>query len=216
MARDTQAISSASGDPGEAWPDVPGVPLNVARDSEIFGEGEPADQIYRVVSGTVRLYRVLCDGRRQIQAFHFPGDLFGLEPTLEHGLGAEAVSDCQVLAFRRRDLMALAAADGAAASRFWALVTRELRRSQDHILMLGRRSASERVACFLTDFAARLRAGATFELPMGRQDMADFLGLTVETVSRVLTQFQSDGLIRLPTCRRVVLRDADGLAQLCA
>lgn len=200
----------------EPWPDLPGLALDYGRDCEIFGEGEPAERIYRVLSGVVRTYRVLADGRRQIQDFFFPGDLFGLEASIQHGLSAEAVTDCQIVAIRRRDLMKLAATDPATAARFWSLIARELRRSQDHILMLGRRSAAERVAAFLSDSAARLHAGDSFELPMGRQDMADFLGLTVETVSRVLTQFQSDGLIRLPRCRRVVLRDAAGLTQLCA
>ena len=202
--------------PQTAWPEMAGVVMTFGRDEEIFGEGEPADCLYRVVSGAVRTFRVLTDGRRQINDFYLPSDLFGLDATTEHRLTAEAVSDSRILVVRRRAVMELAARDPAVAGRFWALATQGLRRSQDHILMLGRKSASERVATFLVDCARRAGAEDSFELPMSRQDMADFLGLTIETVSRTLTQLQGSGMIGLPSYRRVVLRNLRGLTRLSA
>ena len=211
-----RAEGAAPAPAGAAWPEMTGVVMSFGRDEEIFGEGEPADCLYRVVSGAVRTLRVLTDGRRQINEFHFAGDLFGLEATAEHRLTAEAIGDSRVLVVRRRAVMELAARDPAVAGRFWAMATQGLRRSQDHILMLGRKSAAERVATFLVDCVRRAEAGDTLELPMSRQDIADFLGLTIETVSRTLTQLQGDGLISLPSYRRVVLHNLRALTRLSA
>lgn len=189
-----------------------GVTMHVKRDQEVFGEGEPADHVYKVVRGAVRGFRVLADGRRQICDFYLPGDLFGIEPGGEHRIAAEALADTLLVVARRS---ALGYDDGATARNLWALALIELRRSQDHAMTLGRRSAGERVAGFLVDMADRIGDGENVELPMSRQDMADYLGLTIETVSRTLTQLQVSGLIKLSGCRSIHLRKPRALAELC-
>ncbi len=190
-----------------------GVTMGFDRGQEICGEGERADHVYKVVSGAVRGFRVLADGRRQISEFYLPGDLFGYEAGLERRASAEALADT-VLVVARRSALA-DDTDGALARQLWRLAMAELQRSQEHVLTLGRRSASERVASFLVDLAERLGDADDFELPMSRQDIADYLGLTIETVSRTLTQFQVSGLIKLAGCRKVRITRPAALADLC-
>ena len=131
-----------------------GAPMSFARNVEIYGENEPADYLYKVVSGTVRTYKVLVDGRRQIGAFHLPGDIFGLETGDEHTFSAEAITDCKIIVIKRSAVMALAARDNDVARQLWALTARELQRVQDHILLLIK-TAQERVAGFLLEMADR-------------------------------------------------------------
>jgi CRP-like cAMP-binding protein len=186
-----------------------------ARNSEIYGENEPADYLYKVVSGTVRTYKVLVDGRRQIGGFHLPGDLFGFETGDEHTFSAEAITDCKIIVIRRSTVVALAARDNDIARQMWALTARELQRVQDHIMVLIK-SAQERVAGFLLEMAGRAAGGGAIELSMSRQDIADYLGLTIETVSRTLTQLEKAAAIELPTSRRIVLRNRSALTRLNA
>jgi CRP/FNR family transcriptional regulator, nitrogen fixation regulation protein len=186
-----------------------------ARNSEIYGENEPADYLYKVVSGTVRTYKVLVDGRRQIGGFYLPGDMFGLETGDEHTFSAEAITDCKVIVIKRSSLVALATRDNDVTRRMWELTARELQRTQDHILVLIK-SAQERVAGFLLEMSDRASDGGAVELPMSRQDIADYLGLTIETVSRTLTQLEKSATIELPTSRRIVLRNRSALTRLNA
>lgn len=181
--------------------------------TEIFGQDDPAEYVYQVLSGTLRTYRLLSDGRRQVSAFHFPGDVFGLESGAEHVSSAEAVTRTSVLVVRRSALLAAAAHNAEVARQLWQATARELQRSQEHGLLLIK-SAPERVAAFLLGLAERLRTDGTVELPMSRRDIADYLGLTMETVSRTLTQFESNGIIELPVSRRVVLRNRSALRRL--
>ena len=190
-----------------------GVTMQVMRDQEVFGEGEPADYVYKVVRGAVRGFRVLSDGRRQICDFYLPGDIFGIERDAEHRIAAEALTDTILIVCRRSSL---GHDDGPTARNLWGLALIELRRSQDHALTLGRRSAGERVAGFLVDMAERIGDGEHVQLPMSRQDMADYLGLTIETVSRTLTQLQVSGLIQLDGCRSIHLCKLRALQALCA
>ena len=190
-----------------------GAPMSFARNAEIYGENEPADYLYKVVSGTVRTYKVLTDGRRQIGAFYLPGDIFGLEIGDEHTFSAEAIADSKVIVIKRSALIAAAARDNDVARQLWTLTRRELRRVQDHILLLIK-TAQERVAAFLLEMADRVSGGNSFELPMSRQDIADYLGLTIETVSRTLTHLESTAAIEVPTSRRIVLRNRPALSRL--
>jgi CRP/FNR family nitrogen fixation transcriptional regulator len=190
-----------------------GAPMNFARNSEIYGENEPADYIYKVTSGAVRTYKVLADGRRQIGAFYLPGDIFGLESGEEHAFSAEAVSDTKVLVIKRSALIGQAARDNEIARQLLALTSGELHRVQDHIMLLVK-TAQERVVGFLLEMAARMPSNEQIELPMSRQDIADYLGLTIETVSRTLTQLENSAAIELATSRRVVLRDRTALCRL--
>ena len=134
-----------------------GMATHVSQDQEIFGEGEPADHVYKVVRGAVRGFRVLSDGRRQICDFYLPGDIFGIEPGAHHRLTAEALKDTTLVVARRSSLAR--ENDGAAVRDLWSLAMTQLGRSQDHALTLGRRSASGRVACFLLDLAERIGDG---------------------------------------------------------
>jgi CRP/FNR family nitrogen fixation transcriptional regulator len=192
---------------------LPGQSLTFGRNAEIYGEGAPAAYLYKVVSGAVRTYRVLADGRRQIQAFHATGDVFGFELESEHTDSAEAIVDSRIVLIRRSAVAALAARDGGVASELWALTARELRRVQNHAMLLVK-TARERVVSFLLEMAERGPTGEPVTLPMSRQDIADYLGLTIETVSRTLTSLESVGAIALPNSRRIVLRDRSALRRL--
>ncbi len=183
-----------------------GATIYFDQNSEIYGENEPADYVYKVLSGTVRTYKVLNDGRRQVGAFYLPGDVFGLEIGDEHTFSAEAITDSSILVVKRSAVIAQAARDNGVARELWAATARELRRTQDHLLLLIK-NAQERVAAFLLEMADRSQAGGAIELPMSRQDIADYLGLTIETVSRTLTHFETAAAIELPRSRRIVLRN---------
>jgi CRP/FNR family transcriptional regulator, nitrogen fixation regulation protein len=190
-----------------------GAPMSFARNAEIYGEGEPADYLYKVVDGTVRTYKILDDGRRQIGDFYLPGDIFGLELADAHAFSAEAITQCKVLVIQRSALVALAGKDNEVARQLWWLTGNELRRVQDHILLLIK-SAQGRVAAFLLEMARRASAGNAIELPMSRQDIADYLGLTMETVSRTLTNLENASAIELSTSRRIVLCNRLALSRL--
>ena len=186
-----------------------GVARSLCRDQQVFGQGDSADFVYKVISGAVRATRLLADGRRQITDFYLPGDVFGIELSAEHGVAAETLSDAVIVSARRSTLT-----EGPdQPSRLWRHALRELQRSQDHALSLGRRSAIERVARFLIGLAGRMGSLDTVSLPMSRQDVADYLGLTIETVSRTLTQMQVKGLVRVE-CRQVRLLRRAALADL--
>ena len=196
--------------------DMMGAPMSFSRNEEIYGEAEPADYLYKVVSGAVRMYRVLNDGRRQIGAFYLPGDMFGLEPGEDqHASSAEAIGDVTVLVFKRSAVFALSARDADVARQLWEMTARELHRANDHMLLLIK-SAEERVASFLLEMAGRGSETDAVTLPMSRQDIADFLGLTIETVSRTITHLEHAHAIALPSSRRVALRNRAMLARMTA
>jgi CRP/FNR family nitrogen fixation transcriptional regulator len=194
-----------------------GTRMRFDRNAEIFGEDEPAEYIYRVVSGAVRTMRFSSDGRRQILAFHLPGDTFGVETGDDHTCSAEAVNAAEVIVVRRSLLEKAAEEDTHAARRWLELTSRDLRSAQDHALILGRKGAGERVAAFLLRFADRFMRGHDLDLPMSRADIADYLGLTIETVSRAFTEMERVHAIDLPSSRHIVMRNRSALVQLeCA
>jgi CRP/FNR family nitrogen fixation transcriptional regulator len=189
--------------------------MTLDSNEEIFGEKEPAEYVYKVVSGAVRTYTILNDGRRQIGAFYLPGEIFGLEVDNEHQLSAEAICNTVVRVVRRSAVMSLAERDGEVARALWSLTARALYRAQEHVMLLIK-SAQQRVACFLLEMSDRIAATDTVELPMSRQDIADYLGLTIETVSRTMSQLASESAIGLPSARRIVLRNRRALTALNA
>jgi CRP/FNR family nitrogen fixation transcriptional regulator len=195
--------------------EIMGAPMSFSRNTEIYGENEPADYLYKVVSGSVRTYKIFDDGRRQIGGFYFPGDLFGLEVGEAHQFSAEAIDNCVVLVIKRSALVALAERDGDIARQLWSFTAGELQRVRTHMLLLIK-SAEERVACFLLEMADRLSTAESVELSMSRQDIADYLGLTIETVSRTLTHLEAKAAIALPTSRRILLRNRKALTRLDA
>jgi CRP/FNR family nitrogen fixation transcriptional regulator len=193
-----------------------GARLNVERNAEVYGEGEPAEYVYRVVRGVVRTHKLLNDGRRQISAFHLPGNFFGLDCDDDYRFTAEAVNDTTLVFVKRSVLTGLARRDGEVANDLWRMARAELHRAHDHMLLLGRKSAQERIAAFLLEMAERAEETDTVELPMSRLDIADYLGLTIETVSRTLTHLESTAAIELPSTRRVHLCNKAALVRLNA
>lgn len=175
-----------------------GVQMALRKGEQLFEEGDEADYFYQVVSGAIRSYKLLSDGRRQINAFHLRGDIFGLEADGEHLFSAEALGDVSVVSYRRCRLDAITRENPAFADKIMTATLRNLARAQAHMLLLGRKTADEKIATFLLDMAGRIsRDDEHFELPMQRSDIADHLGLTIETVSRTLTRFARSGLISL-------------------
>ncbi|WP_342643957.1 helix-turn-helix domain-containing protein [Rhodoligotrophos ferricapiens] len=196
--------------------DVMGAPIRYDRNGEIYGEEEPTGYLYRVSSGAVRICRLLSDGRRQISGFYLPGDVFGLEADDTHRFSAEAVVASVITVTSLGAVLRQAERDGELGRQLWNVTANHLARAHEHMLLLGRKSASERLATFLMDMRRRSGTSGTIELPMSRNDIADYLGLTIETVSRTFSQLELDGLIALPSSRRVVVCDVSALEDLAA
>ncbi len=184
------------------------------KDEEIYGEGEPAEYLYQIIRGAVRTYKLLSDGRRQIGAFHLPGDVFGLDPGPEHRLTAEAIVDTTVRLVPRRSLEKAAASNAHVARNLWTLTANDLRHAEDHMLLLGRKTAMERVATFLLEMDRRLARAGMMALPMCRRDIGDYLGLTLETVSRTLSQLNDEGILMFSNARHIALRNRQRLSAM--
>lgn len=189
--------------------------LAFGRDRRIYAEGDAATAWYRLLSGTVRVFRVLADGRRHIGEFVFQGQFFGFEPGRAHAQGAEAVEPATAIAYSCVAIEQRMAQDHHARRVISGLMVERLAAAQRRVLMLGSLDASERLAAFLLEMARRLPGPAAdrlvAELPMSRADIADYLGLTVETVSRVFTALRRQGAIHLATANRVELLDPAAL-----
>ncbi|MBB5752921.1 helix-turn-helix domain-containing protein [Prosthecomicrobium pneumaticum] len=186
----------------------------VAANRAIYSEGDRADRMFKVVSGAVRTFQLLEDGRRQVNAFYLAGEMFGLEAGESYHFCAEAITATQLLVVRREALKHRMASQPSLIGDLWRLTAFELERAQAHCVLLGRKSALERVASFLIQMNERTHGGNAIELPMSRQDIADFLGLTIETVSRTMTQLEDQKLIDMPSARHIVIRDRRPLAAL--
>ena len=164
---------------------------------EIYAQGEKSGNLYMVEFGAVRVYRLLADGRRQISAFHLAGEVFGFETDSTHHFFAEAICATGIRVLR------LSSFRDERAGQLLPMALRGLVRTQEHLLVLGRQNAVERVAVFITDMSERQGGLPQVELPMSRADIADYLGLTIETVSRIFTRLKHKGVIRLPSLRSV-------------
>ena len=186
------------------------------KDEEIYGEDEPADYVYQVIKGAVRTYKLLSDGRRQIGAFHLSGAVFGLESGMTHRLAAEAIIDTTVRLVKRRSLEQAAGTDVNVARNLWTMTAGDLRHAEDHMLLLGRKNAMERVANFLLEMDRRLAVAGMMALPMCRRDIGDYLGLTLETVSRALSQLHTEGVLGFSGARQIVLRNRQRLRNMDA
>jgi CRP/FNR family transcriptional regulator, nitrogen fixation regulation protein len=179
------------------------------RGTEIFGEKEPAEYVYQVKTGAVRSYKLLSDGRRQIGAFHLVGDIFGLENGGVHRFTAEAVVETTVRLIRRQSLETVADNDAIVVRNLITMTSSNLEHAENHLLLLGRNTALERVAAFLVEMDKRLTAAGVMALPMSRQDIADYLGLTIETVSRALSRLHDAGVLDFlgKNRREIIIRD---------
>jgi len=186
--------------------------------TEIYGEGESAEYVYQVISGAVRSYKLLSDGRRQIGAFHLVGDVFGLENSSEHRYTTEAIVDTNVQLMKRVSLERVAQTDITVAKNLLSMTTSNLQHAEDHMLLLGRKTSLERVAAFLLEMDDRLTGVGVVALPMGRRDIADYLGLTLETVSRALSKLHGAGILDFlgDTQREIMLVDRPKLTKLNA
>ena len=186
------------------------------RGAEIYGQAEPAEYIYQVVEGAVRSHKLLSDGRRQIGAFHLPGDIFGLENGTEHRFTAESIVETTVRLMKRCSLEHVAEHDASIRLDLVNMTTSNLRHAEEHMLLLGRKTSLERVAAFLLEMDRRLSAAGVMALPMSRRDIADYLDLTLETVSRVLSRLHGKGLLGFlgQTHRQIMLLDRTRLADL--
>lgn len=185
--------------------------LSFKRNDTIVDEGEAGRFSWRIVNGMVRQCVLLADGRRQILDFLSAGDIFGLGMGECHETRVEAVTDVLLARTPRRNGAEILPQEV-------LLIQQQVQRARCHILMLGRQSVKERVANFLLQLAERagdgLEDGAALELPMGRQDIADYLGLTLETVCRTIGSLKRDRLIDVPDTHRIVIRRAELLEDL--
>lgn len=189
--------------------------LSIGHGEELYAQDDEADCVYRVVRGIVRSSRITDDGRRQIGGFYYPGDMIALEDETAHCFSAEALTDSEVIVVKRRVLDAAAASDPAIARQLWVAGTRCMRKMQSHLVQLGRKSALERVCAVLSELCAR-GASEEIDLPMSRQDIADYLDLTIETVSRMFSQLQARRVIAMTGLRRVRVADPCALERLAA
>lgn len=167
----------------------------------VFAQEEMTGSFYNVLDGVLRLYKLLPDGRRQIVGFALPGDFLGMATASRHGFSADAIGSAAVCQFSKGSFLRFIENRPHLLRRINELTARELRQAQEHMVLLGRRSAEEKIASFLIGWRDRLirlnGASDTVMLPMGRQDIADFLGLTIETVSRTFTKLERDGVIEI-------------------
>ncbi|HEU4475142.1 MAG TPA: helix-turn-helix domain-containing protein [Methyloceanibacter sp.] len=188
--------------------------MSFGRNAEVYAEGEASGYVYKVLSGVVRVSKLLPDGRRQISAFHLPGEMFGFEAGNLHHTSAEAVVPAKVIAYKWDGLMDQGKHSASVVSELLNMTVRGLRHTQDHLLLLGRKNALERLAAFLLEMDARTGFKHVLDLAMPRHDIADYLGLTLETVSRMFAELKEMGALKLESARRVHLLDTGKLEAL--
>lgn len=195
-----------------------GLAVSVEAGRTIVVEGDPIDYVYRILSGSVRLYKAVADGRRQIIDFLGPQDCFGLTGFDRHAYSVEPITDVTLTRYKRKRLEAAIKDQPELGHQLFRLACYELNRAQQSMLLLGRKSADERVASFLLDLIDRRndddRKDVSLQLAMSRQDIADHLGLTIETVSRIFTRLKRAGLISLQDRHTVILTDITKLSRI--
>jgi CRP/FNR family transcriptional regulator, nitrogen fixation regulation protein len=186
--------------------------IQVHRDGDIIAQGGRAEYCFQIVTGCVRTVRLLEDGRRQVGEFLLPGDIFGWEMAGAHEFAAEAVTPATLRRFRLGAIEERADEDRVFAHHMRRYTAEQVRTARGRLVLLGRKTAAERIASFLLEMHERLRCSgaAAFELPMSRADMADYLGLTIETVSRGLTELRRRGTIAVERTR-IAIHDGHAL-----
>jgi len=183
------------------------------RNATVFSEGDDAAYSYKVISGAVRLSKIMSDGRRQIAEFALPGDFFGIDWLDEYALTAETLSDVTVVRFGRGRLAQLGDENREARAEIFSTLRHDLWAAQNHLVILGRQSALERVASFLVQLLDRDKNSdkTNIKLPMTRLDIADYLGLTIETVCRMLAKLKQKGIIGIPNRHAITVRSLAAL-----
>ncbi|MBN9509886.1 MAG: helix-turn-helix domain-containing protein [Alphaproteobacteria bacterium] len=187
--------------------------LTIPAGRQFIEEGDAAEHFFNVTAGTAKLFKMLPDGRRQITGFAGVGDFLGLAVSATYAFGAEAIEPMRICRFSRSRLKTLLADFPALERRLLEVAANELVMAQEQMLLLGRKTARERLASFLI---ARQSHGDAVRLPMTRSDIADYLGLTIETVSRTLTWLRGQRLIEIPAAAEIVIRDRPALERLAA
>jgi len=196
--------------------DKVGVIVKFARNDTIYAKGDEARHSYKVIEGAVRLSRIFVDGRRQIVNFFLPDESFGIELSGEYSSTAEAVGDVVALRCPRLCIAQLTQGDPDIGQKRLAMLSKSLAAAERHVAMLGHQSAKERVASFFLalEMQRRTEIEHTLELPLSRQDIADYLGLTIETTCRALSELKRLRIIEAPSRRRIVIRDLSALKAL--
>lgn len=193
-------------------------PVNLEAGAPLFDEGEAAGNVYNVTSGTLKVYKLLPDGRRQVTGFLFPGDFLGLAKQETYAFSAEAVTRCGLCRFPRGKLEDLMQRVPKIEQRLLGIASNELVAAQEQMLLLGRKTAKEKIASFLLMLSRRAHHRGQPDDPvmvaMSRTDIGDFLGLTTETVSRTFTQLKQDGTIQLLPNHEVKLARRDALEEI--
>ena len=195
--------------------------FRLASGQPLFHEGDPATRVFTLTRGSLKLYKLLPDGRRQVTGFMQPGDFLGITVDDEHAFSAEALESSQLCAFPRSRFDDFSDRNGEMERELYRLAVNELAAAQQQMVLLGRKTAAERFASFIVALAARHErthgGQARFvSLPMSRSDIADYLGLTKETVSRVLALLKQRRLVRLEAIDRIEILDRAGLDQVAA
>jgi CRP/FNR family transcriptional regulator len=190
----------------------------VAAGTALFTEGDDANNVYEVVRGILKLYKLLPDGRRQITGFLSGGDLLGLSVSGVYFYTAEAVTDLTLCRYSRAGFDRLVDEVPGFARRLLAVHSDELRAAQDQMVLLGRKMSDEKMSSFLLMLADRqdVADGNVVDVPMSRNDIADYLGLTTETVSRTITKLKTLGIIRAASSARIILVDRERLEDIAA
>jgi CRP/FNR family transcriptional regulator len=214
-AADNRPISAR--EDGFASIEALGSDLTIGRDRPIFWEGDPATHCFKVLSGAVRICRLMSDGRRHVTDFFLPGDMINFDLAGLYSFTAEAIVDSTVRRYPNQAIDRLVADTPRAACQMLALASDRLLSAQRQMVVLGRKNATERLASFLVTRFGRQdgETTGTLTLPMSRADIADHLGLTVETVSRIFTKLKREEIIDLPSAQCVVIRDWQMLAERC-
>ena len=193
--------------------------LRLAPGQALFHEGDPATRVFTLTRGALKLYKLLADGRRQVTGFLHPGDFLGISVDDEHAFSAEALEDSQLCWFPRSRFDDFVEDEATMERELYRMAAHELAAAQQQFILLGRKTATERLASFLLMLAKRTElsngvGAGMIRLPMSRSDIADYLGLTKETVSRVISAFKRDRVIRLETLDVIQVLDRARLEQL--
>jgi CRP-like cAMP-binding protein len=209
-------VLSRSGETSTAEDDLQaiGTVMSLSRGRELFAEGDAADSLYRVTAGVLRTCRLLPDGRRQVESFLMPGDFIGFEARTVHMMSAEAITTVTLVRYSRTRIERLAETSCRLSRRLLDIAVRQLADAHNRLLLLGRKTAEEKLASFMLEMLDRTNADSTLELSMSRADIADYLGLTIETVSRTFSSFRQQGVLALPSATRVLILDRDALEEL--
>lgn len=191
-----------------------GTVVTLSRDEVLFYDGDAASHCCKVLTGAVRCCKLLADGRRHVSEFYLPGDLIGFDAEANYRFTAEAVTDTSVVRYTRRSVEVLAAQEPRFGRRLLSIACHGLSAAQQKLVLLGRKTAEERIASFLIDLAERNGESSRVSLPMNRTDIGDHLGLTMETVSRGLSHLKNEGIISLENSHQILIRDRDALEEL--